>query len=321
MPSSTARARRALSQWDLVEDFGIERTALGTMNEVFVVGRTRQSPQLILRGHRHLDPRLVAFEHEVMATALRAGTPAPRSIRTRDGTRFATLEGRHWSLLEWLPGEHAGRGHTTVSQAASMGEALGVVHAGLAALPCDASASDARETTETTVERIGHLLRTLGSLEVKGPDEHAAESWLRGQRAWLEHCGDAPLPERGDSQVIHGDYHDANVLFRGDAISGIIDWDKAGVGSPGGEVIRAIHLSFGLEAHVSRAFLDGYRRHRTMTTEDLDAAAVRYGYGRDRSIWLLDELYTSGNERLRRLVNRQPFLPFARSWDALRTHL
>lgn len=40
---------------------------------------------------------------------------------------------------------------------------------------------------------------------------------------------------------------------------------------------------------------------------------------RDRSVWLLEELYLTGNERLRPLLDRCPFVPFERSWAVFRS--
>lgn len=151
-----------------------------------------------------------------------------------------------------------------------------------------------------------------------GEDEVAALSWLDAQRAWLRQHEDEPVPEVVVSQTIHGDYHDANVVFRAGEVAGVIDWDKAEGACPLEEMIRAIHLSFRLHPVRSAAFVAGYRTHASVTAKDLDAAARRYGFHRDRSLWLFDELYRGGNERLRPLLNHGNFVPFESSWDAVR---
>jgi aminoglycoside phosphotransferase (APT) family kinase protein len=110
-------------------------------------------------------------------------------------------------------------------------------------------------------------------------------------------------------------------VFRADAVVGVLDWERASGGSPPEEVIRAMHLSFLLEPGRSGAFLDGYRSDGTLTLAELDAAALSYGYRRDRSVWLMDELYRQGNERLRPLLNGGPFVPFEVSWAGLRDKL
>ena len=79
-----------------------------------------------------------------------------------------------------------------------------------------------------------------------------------------------------------------------------------------------MHLSFDLAPGQMDAFLSGYRSRRALTDAELDAGALRYGYGRDRSVWLFKELYLQGNERMRSLVNPRPFQPFSAFWSRFR---
>lgn len=310
---------RALRQWGLVGDVTVERTARGTMNDVFIVGRG--SPEFVLRGHRHTDPGRVGLEHDVMDTARAAGVPASRTVATRDGSRFVEVAGRYWSLLEWLPGEHADRSAFTPLQARPMGEMLAIIHSTFASLPHVPAEPRSNKATATTVDRIDGLIRRIETMPVLQSKDHRAHSWLTDQRAWLANRIDEHVAPCDDAQVIHGDYHDANLLYRGDEIAGVIDWDKAGTRSASEEVVRCVHLSFGLDGATSTAFLDGYRSRRSLSNDQLDAAAARYGYERDRSIWLFDELYVQGNERVRPLVNERPFTPFNVSWSQLRANM
>jgi aminoglycoside phosphotransferase (APT) family kinase protein len=141
---------------------------------------------------------------------------------------------------------------------------------------------------------------------------------LEGQKRWLSTQPDHSPPAHLAAQVIHGDYHDANVLFTGDRLVGVLDWEKAGGGDPAAEVVRAVHLSFDLAPKQTSAFVSGYRSRRELSDTELDDGAFRYGYGRDRSVWLFKELYLQGNERLRALVNPRPFQPFSALWKDLR---
>ena len=47
-------------------------------------------------------------------------------------------------------------------------------------------------------------------------------------RRWLgEH-----LPESGPATIVHGDYRLGNVMFTGDRLSAIFDWELATIGDP-----------------------------------------------------------------------------------------
>ena len=56
------------------------------------------------------------------------------------------------------------------------------------------------------------------------------EAWAR---AIAVHAGPAPTDERS---FIHRDYHPGNVLWTGDAVSGIVDWASASIGCPDADV-------------------------------------------------------------------------------------
>ena len=284
------------------------------MNAVYLVETS--GGRLSLRGHRKADRRAVEFEHDLMDAARSAGLPAPIALTTLQGDRIVNEDGRWWSLLVWIEGEQPQRGHHTLEQAHSMGEMLGLVHEALAAVRPMRTEAPMVETTADTVRRADELLALIEGLSNPGDDEALAIQWLRAQRDWLQsHLEDAP-PPAGTVQTIHGDYHDANLVFQGADVVGVLDWDK-GIGArPLEEVVRAMHLSR-LTPDQCAAFLRGYRGQRPVTADELDAAAASYGFQRDRSLWLFDELYRQGNDRLRQLLNPDPFLPFEVIWDSM----
>ena len=289
------------------------------MNEVFVVESDRG--RLVLRGHRHTEVKAVEFEHQVMDTARSGDVPAPRAVKTSAGDRIAHWNGRWWSLLVWIDGEQPDRGSHTVEQAASMGQMLARIHIALERLqPLSADAPPVEDTSQT-IRTLDELVSFVQRVPNRGEDEVAAIRWLTGQRTWLASCRTKPPSEPATRQMVHGDYHDQNLVFNGAGVVGVLDWEKAGTGDPLEEMVRAMHLSFRLEPARCSAFTSGYRALRAVSTADLDRAAGKYGYRRDRSVWFFDELYRQGNERLRPLINRGPFEPFATSWDAVRGHL
>jgi hypothetical protein len=89
--------------------------------------------------------------------------------------------------------------------------------------------------------------------------------------------------------VVHGDDQDSNVLFdEHGAVTAVID-------------------------------IAGYRTIRRMDDDELEHGAAVYGYERDRSIWLHEELPVHGNERLRVLADDATFVPFADRWAETRS--
>jgi Ser/Thr protein kinase RdoA (MazF antagonist) len=312
---SGALAAEALARWGLPGSFRIERAPAGTMNEVFVVADTE--PRFVLRGHRHQERWRVAFEHQTMRVAVGSGIPVPVAVAAPGGDSFIRQGQRWWSLLAWRSGQPVPRGHHSAAQAHSMGQILGRIHITLGGVEAPVAPSDQREPLVVTTRRADEIIGIVAGIECPGQEDAWALAWLQGQREWLAVQEDSDPGVAGDIQVVHGDYHSANIVFAGREVSGVLDWDKAGAGSPGEEVVRAIHLSFDLGPGPSAAFLAGYRTECQLPGVELDRAAARYARGRDRSIWLFDELYRLGNERVRSLVNPKSFRPFEQAWAEL----
>jgi aminoglycoside phosphotransferase (APT) family kinase protein len=90
---------------------------------------------------------------------------------------------------------------------------------------------------------------------------HRAPSWAAQPDAWLRAIEvlEGPLPT-GEKSFIHRDYHPGNVLWHGGAVSGVVDWVNASVGSPWADVG---HCRCNLASEVGPAaadrFLECYR--------------------------------------------------------------
>jgi len=304
-----------LDAWGLATTTDLERSPDGTMSEVFFV-RAKQG-RFVLRGHRAQTADRVAFEHKTMSVARTAGIPTPVVVPTLEGDDFTWQANRWWSLLEWIPSRHVQRGAHTTSQARVMGRTLADIHLALGSLNPHDHRSAPSTTGEEALRTIDQVIRAIPR-DRRPPEDKWSLVWLEGQKRWLSTRPDEAPPAHLVAQVIHGDYHDANVLFEGEGLVGVLDWEKAEGGDPAAEVVRAVHLSFDLALGQTDAFLSGYRSRRALTDAELDAGALRYGYGRDRCVWLFKELYLQGNERMRSLVNPRPFQPFSAFWSRFR---
>jgi aminoglycoside phosphotransferase (APT) family kinase protein len=83
------------------------------------------------------------------------------------------------------------------------------------------------------------------------------KAWARAIEA---HAGPPPTRER---VFIHRDFHPGNVLWRGDAMSGVVDWCNASLGSPDADVAHCrINLAHAL----------GYDAAEQLTTRYLESS-------------------------------------------------
>jgi hypothetical protein len=67
-----------------------------------------------------------------------------------------------------------------------------------------------------------------------------------------------------------------------------------------------------------QACLDGYRALLPLSHDELDLLIYCYGWMRAQNLWLYEELYIEGNERVRRFLPDGPFIPISEKWERIK---
>lgn len=305
-----------LGAWGIRSIDSIEVPQLGTMNETWLV--RHPNGRVVLRRHRVRDRRAVASEHEVIDHVRAMGIPCPRLVPTPAGARIVDIDGRLHSLYSWEPGSHAPRNLAGPRRSRAAGVMLARIHDALSSLPAGlAGALQRDEHTYAVVDtyrRIEHLQAAIR----RGGDPRWA--WivpdLDERRAWLESHPVAPTGSLGAVQVIHGDYQLTNVLFEGDSVSCVVDWDKARVSSWLLEVVRALDHGLGLEVRDTDAFIEGYRTIRPLSDAQLAVGVEHWTHQQAHSLWVLERICLHDDVRVEPLATR--FRPFAERWAEAR---
>jgi homoserine kinase type II len=135
--------------------------------------------------------------------------PVPRAVRDKNGQQMQTVAGRPACLIEFLPGVSV----TTPNpaQAQATGESLGKMHAALADFAPSRSNTLGLAGWHDLAARCGDDLDAIAAgLRQRVTDE----------LTWLDQHWPANLPQA----VVHADLFPDNVLMRGDAVGGIIDF-------------------------------------------------------------------------------------------------
>jgi Ser/Thr protein kinase RdoA (MazF antagonist) len=318
-PVSDRQLHAVLDAWRLEPVGDITATALGTMNETFVV--TTPVRRLVLRRHRRTDRSVVEREHDVIGRARDHGIPAPAAIPTPAGDRVVDHAGRLYSLFSYAPGRQVARDDLTPQHARSMGEMLARVHLALEDSAFAPSPVPDRPSREDTLRRLADIVEVIERHPDPGPQEQWALQRLRSRERWLRSGADPvpPAPDPEPLELIHGDYQESNLFFTGSAVAAVIDWDKAEPAHPADEIVRATYLSLHLAESRCAAFLAGYRAIRAVGADLLDRAAARYAFGQAHGLWLYETIYLRGDDRPRQFLQPGTFVPFADRWRAART--
>lgn len=167
--------------------------------------RTDDGEYALKLSHPGDDPHVIGMQSAAMLHAAAAGLPVPLVVPTVDGGTHPVHAGRVAVLLTWLPGDVL-YDLANGPAADEVGRTLGALSAALAGFEHPA----AHRTSAWDLAAIAELEELLPLITRRD----AVAAAIRGvpELAGLPH------------QVIHGDFHPANLIVDGDRVVGIVDF-------------------------------------------------------------------------------------------------
>jgi homoserine kinase type II len=220
----------------------------------------------------------VEWEAQVCDFLAAARFPVPRVLRTPEGRAWVERAGKAVSLFEHVSGEELTRETVTPAHCGRIGEQLGRLHA-------LADAFSGERPNPYGPARVGAWLHDLEASTLGGS---ARAEWdlplLREEWALAEKLPHTP---RG---LVHGDLFVDNVLWIGDRVASVLDWEMSCVEPFVWDVavtLNAWCYSDRYEPARVNALLAGYRSKRKLKEEELAAlypwarfGALRYTVSR-----------------------------------------
>jgi homoserine kinase type II len=219
----------------------------------------------------------VRFEAEVLGFLAEGRFPVPRLVRASSGAPFAVVAGRQATLFDYAAGEEVAAGAVTPAHARRVGEALARLHDLAGGFPGD-------RPNPYGPARVAAWLAELG--QDGGGDAEVARA-LPALRRELDRAARLPGAPRG---LVHGDVFRDNVLWIGDRVAAVLDWEMAcseAFAFDVGVALSAWCWSDRYDPERAAALLDGYRTRRKVEPETLEAlypwtrfAALRFAVSR-----------------------------------------
>lgn len=246
----------------LADDYGLPRARLtplarGHTNESLAVDAP--GGRFVLRLAWQGKPLGPVLDEERLLHALRHTGLTPRVVPTRMGAPRGAVLGRVAHLFRALPGASPDA-QPTVAQAREALATLACLHRELRAVPCGA-----RDPVALVRARRD---RVFADDAARWPADVAAA--LPRVKRRIDDALDAAAARFPDAQWLHGDYHPGNVLFAGDAVSGVVDFDDCGTGAPAVDLAVALYAFARDPAHEPTLRVDVAR---------WESAAAAYGGG------------------------------------------
>jgi homoserine kinase type II len=213
----------------------------------------------------------VLHEAEVLRFLHGARFPVPRLVPAADGRPFALVAGRPALLFAFAPGEELAEGAVGPEACRRVGEQLARLH--------ELGQGFARDRPNPFgPERVAGWIAALGPDGGGDPDVAAALPLLEEEAALARALPGAP---RG---LVHGDLFVDNVLWIGDRVSFVLDWEMSCTEAFAYDLGVTLSAWCASAAGVydparAAALVRGYRAGRRLEPETADAlpAFTRFG--------------------------------------------
>ena len=287
---------RVLGAWGLRAD-AVRVAPGGTLNHNFDV--TAGERRFFLRCYRaNLETERIFGEHALVRWVAARGVPTPLPVEAKDGSSVVVDGEGRWALFPWVDAEAGERGALSPARVASLGDAHGRLHSTLASHPASAGARMRQQWDKAeSLRLLDHLLRICDDR----PDEADVRATIVRQRELLEGWDVRPPEDFAalPCQILHGDFHDQQVLFRGDAVAAIVDWEIWHEDPRAWELVRSLSFSRLLDSPLLEVYLAAYRRHVRLSEDEVQLALTLWFQSRVVGLWVWWAYLVEGNERLR----------------------
>ncbi len=222
-----------LARYDIGAVSAISELAAGSVYSPKVIVESARGRLLLKRRARGLDiPALVAFSHEVQLACQQRGLCVPPLLGDRDEHNSMTqFEDQVYELFAYIDGRPFDRANP--AHARQSGALLAELHRELDTVrtrfepAVETATIDTQRLTMLAPRREGFADRLVEDLtRLMGYGEELARS-------------NAARPA-----LVHGDWHPGNLIYQGDELVAVCDFDNTRVGSRAREVTQAmVHIS------------------------------------------------------------------------------
>jgi Ser/Thr protein kinase RdoA (MazF antagonist) len=310
--------------WNIAPLLAARVPETGTIHQTLLLETS--AGNYALRTYRYPPEKRwrVEAEHALIAYVCTQNIPAMAPLPLPNGDTILEHNSRLHALFPFARGYQTKRGKITSEETIAMGVFLARLHRALHDYPQDKVAnrifSVDHATTLDTISKIEAIIQARPQPE---DDDTQALIRLRERRSWLETAQppDETAFAQIEQQVIHGDYQETNLFFADNTVSAVIDWDQSYAAPRAWEVTRALHYLFQFNPAPCHLFLQSYRRELPLSSEELDITANVYSWIRTHDMWLYEEYYLQGNQRVRQFYSPHAFRPLIERWHALQHEL
>jgi homoserine kinase type II len=214
------------------------------------------------RIYEEQDQEGAAAELRLLTELARASVPTTEPLRAGN-VLLSSVSGKPFALYPWVDGDILCHSRVTEAHCAAVGRSLAELHL------------STQKVTPLTGGRfsVEDLFARLDRIEKESPEHRDASLHIRRRLHHYTPLRDAALP----SGVIHGDLFRDNVLWHGEQIAALIDFESASHGPFAFDLMVTVHAwcyGDGFRPELVGALLGGYHGMRPLEPSEREALVV-----------------------------------------------
>jgi len=296
----------------VLDGFGLGKAASarvvaeGLMNRNWAV-LTSGGERVFVKQVLDVGREQAARQHAATRALAALGVPAAAPLALPGGQTLLDLDGGLYAVYGWVDGSHVPGTQMTAGQAAELGGVLADLHRRLAQVMEPAAPAVPMKVTEPgkAEAAISAYAAVIDGKDTRDEFDRHVAAQLRERRALLDAVrGDMPDPGVlwAPAGWVHGDFHDLNVLWHGERVAAVLDFDRVAVKPYAFELVRSATLTFchgderGLAQDLVAAFASGYRAVLPLAGDQVAFAADRLWWERVCDFWQLKRHYLAGDD-------------------------
>ena len=264
-----------LARYSLAEPRILALVESSNRNENFVILDANENRYILRRYRRNADEARVLFQLKLQQHLLDNDFPTSKIVKATSGEPMLTVDGTPWVLFAFVEGNEYN--FSSPGQVAEAGRRLAQFHKIASVFHEEPVYLDFNlPQREVLLKSASNLTQLEEMFSGQGVDEELSGC----RRAWGKLLNDLPLAafDQLPSGWIHRDYHGRNMVFVGDGMRGLFDFDVVTKGPFAYDITYGIHM-FGREyrgsrqirPEVARSFLVEYSNIRSVTPDEMDA--------------------------------------------------
>lgn len=243
--------------------------------------------------------------YEVSLTLRNAGLPAPIFLSTRTGEPFLKVNNSYYLLYKEIKGKHLHEADFNEKSLEQVGAVLSKFHQSTHPTCVDIVPPSLNVLSDLSFPLFFDLKSQLGIVDNKTREMEVVLKSLDEKENLLRSINFKNKSKKQDPYLVHGDFHNENLLFNTDhTLAGILDFERVHIGGGLQDVFHFIMLACCNSGFTdknmgnARIFVNSYLRSLPHSKNDIENSYYAYIMEKAGSTFL-EQLY---------ITNKEPFV-------------